>query len=222
MPRRSLRTARSDTLFGEVRARLPLFDDLPPDTLEHLATAGYGRGFLTASLRARLRKAGYPDLGHLAGTSPGAIARVRKFGPIRVELVRAFLLDEIARWLPGAREVHAAGATDEGRLARLRAIPVDRLPLDADVVAALGLSAASCADLAGRLRHDLLGTGIVAPSDIDGIVTALARLLGEGRVPAPQPSGEAPATDAQTIAAHRAALLARQDREWDEAAPAKD
>lgn len=83
--------------------RLPLFDDLPGDTIHRLSASGYGRGFLTTSLRARLRKADFGDLGHLAQSSPDAITKVRKFGAIRVAAVRTYILEEIARWLPGAR-----------------------------------------------------------------------------------------------------------------------
>ncbi|MGU3330911.1 hypothetical protein ACLBXB_28935, partial [Methylobacterium mesophilicum] len=87
--------------------RLPLFEGLSADNIQHLSALGFGRGFLTASLRARLRKAGFRDLSHLAQSSPDEIARVRKFGPVRVELIRTFILDEIAHWLPSARQTHA-------------------------------------------------------------------------------------------------------------------
>jgi hypothetical protein len=215
MPGRSLRTVRSDSLFGEVSARLPLFEGLPPDTLQQLATAGFGRGFLTASLRARLRKAGYRDLGHLAQSSPEAISGIRKFGPVRVEAVRTFILNEIGRWLPGGRDVHAAGATGERRLGRLREMPVDRLLLGTDAIAAI----------AGRSRRDLLDTGAVMSSDVDRLVTMLARFLAVGSAPAPRSADatiDAPATEAEAIAARRASLRAQQDREWEEAAPVED
>ena len=222
MPRRSSRAIRFDTLFAEVGARLPLFEDLPPDTIEQLTASGFGRGLLTASLRSRLRKAGFRDLGHLAGSSPDAITGIRKFGPVRLERLRTFLLGEIARGLPGARAIHAAEATRDRRLGRLRDMPVGSLPLDADAIAALGLAGGSCADLAGRSRDDLLGTGRVTSGDVDRIVAALAGFLGAGRPIAPRPaedSGDVPAAAVEAIAARRAARLAEQDREWEEAAP---
>lgn len=203
--------------------RLPLFEGLPPDTIQHLSTSGFGRGFLTASLRARLRKAGYRDLGHLAQSSPEAITRIRKFGPVRLEQVRTFLLNEIARWLPGARAVHTAGVTGERRLTRLRDMPVERLPLDTGALAALGCAGGTCADIAGRSRLELLGTGAVMAGDVDRIVTTLARFLAVDRAPAPLPADgtmDAPATETEVIAACRAALRAKQDLEWEEAAPA--
>ncbi|MCJ2065224.1 hypothetical protein MKK63_21260 [Methylobacterium sp. J-088] len=224
MPGRFPRTVTSDSLFDEISGRLPLFDDLPPDVIERLSASGFGRGFLTASLRARLRKAGYRDLGHLAQTSPDAIASIRKFGPIRVERVRTFLLHESARWLPGAREVHTPAATGARRLGRLADMPVEHLPLDADAIAALGLAGGSCAEMAGRSRLALLVTGAVMPHDVDRIVTTLARVLGGGRTDAArsaQAAMDAPPTEPEASAAHRAALLAKQDREWEEAAPAR-
>lgn len=220
MPGQSPRTVRFDSLFDEVNARLPLFEGLTPDAIEHLSASGFGRGFLTASLRARLRKAGYGDLGYLAQSSPEAIARIRKFGPVRVALVRAFILNELGRWLPGAREVHTAGATRERRLGQLRAMPVERLPLDADGIAALGCAGETCAEIADRSRLDLLRVGAVTASDVDRLTTTLARLLAAGRTPAPSPV-EASAMEAEAVAASRAALLAKQDREWEEAAPAR-
>lgn len=222
---RSLRSIKFDSLFDEVSVRLPLFEDLPPDAIQHLSTSGFGRGFLTVSLRARLRRAGYRDLGQLAQTSPGAIANIRKFGPVRVHLVRTLILAEIARWLPGAREMHASGATDERRLGRLRDMPVESLPLAANEIAALGCAGCTCADLAGRSRVELLRTGTVIARDVDRIITTLAHLLGGSRTSASlsvRVAGDAPATETETIACHRAALLAKQDREWDEAAPARD
>jgi hypothetical protein len=223
MPGRSPRTVASDSLFDEVSGRLPLFDDLPTDVIQLLTASGFGRGFLTASLRARLRKAGYRDLGHLTQASPDAIAGIRKFGPIRVERVRTFLLDAIARWLPGARAVHTAAATGARRLGRLADLPVDHLPLEAGAIAALGLAGGSCAEMAGRSRHALLATGVLTSHGVDGIVTTLARVLGGDRTDASsgQAAIDAPATEPEAGAAHRAALLAKQDREWEEAAPAR-
>ncbi|WP_336491101.1 hypothetical protein [Methylobacterium nigriterrae] len=223
MPSLSLRTARSESLFAEACARLPLFEDLSRDSIERLSASGFGRGFLTASLRARLRKADFRDLGHLAQSSPDAIAKVRKFGPVRLEAVRTFILEEIARSLAGAREMHTLEATRERRLARLRAMPVERLSLDEHEIAALGFEGGSCADIAGRSRLELLRAGVMASSDLDRIVTSLARFLREGRPiipPAVEASAEAPAADTTDAAARRAALLAEQDREWEEAAPA--
>ncbi|MET0531496.1 MAG: hypothetical protein ABW003_24715, partial [Microvirga sp.] len=145
MSRRSPRTIRYDSLFDEVSLRLPLFEGLSADNMQHLSALGFGRGFLTASLRARLRKAGFRDLSHLAQSSPEEIARVRKFGPVRVELIRIFILDEIAHWLPSARQTHAVAATRERRLELLRETQIERLALDADKIAALGFARDSCA-----------------------------------------------------------------------------
>lgn len=227
MPTRSLRARNgSDSLLGEAGLRLPLFEDLPPDTLERLAAAGFGRGFLTASLRARLRKAGIQDLGQLARSSPDAIAGVRKFGPVRVERVRVLILDAIARWLPDARTLYADEAVRTRRLGRLGAVAVDRLPLQAGALAALGLAGESCAVLAGRSRHELLGTGHVTSDAVDGVVTALAGLLGAGgtwaRLAAPMAVPDPAAPDAEAVAARRAANLAAQDRDWEAAAPVRD
>lgn len=219
MPGRSPRAPKSDSLFGEVSLRLPLFERLPSDAIQHLSALGFGRGFLTASLRARLRKAGYRDLGHLAQTSPEAITRVRKFGPIRVDSMRTFILNEIARRLPGARDVHAVEATRERRLGRLCDRSVDSLPFHAGEIAALGIAGGSCADIAARSRLDLLGTGILMPSDVDRIVTALARaLFDEGQT---DPRSAEVAVDASTMETKSvaAARLAELDREWEDAAP---
>ena len=223
MPGRPPRNAPSDGLVAEVSASLPLFEDLPGDTIRHLSEAGFGRGFLTASLRARLRKAGFRDLGHLAESSPDAIAGVRKFGPVRVERVRAFIVDEIARCLPGGRALHTPEAAGARRLSRLQAVPVGRLPLDAAAVAALGLEGGTCADVAGRSRRELLGTGVVTSGEVDRVVATLARFLEAGRpfTPPTADGVEAP-PDAAAVAAHRAALLAERDREWEDAAPPRD
>ncbi len=185
MPADHIVSSGSHSLFDEASARLPFFEDLPLPTLECLSTSGFGRGFLTASLRARLRKAGYRDLSHLAQTSPAAMASIRKFGPVRVELVRNFILGEIARWLPGAREMHMQAATGERRLERLRDMPVDRLPLSADKIAALGCMGLSYADVASRSRLELLDTGVVISCDVDRIVATLIDFLGGG---SPTPS----------------------------------
>ncbi|SEN99219.1 hypothetical protein SAMN02799625_02314 [Methylobacterium sp. UNC300MFChir4.1] len=222
MPDRSLRAVWSDSLMAEVGARLPLFDDLSPDTIRRLSAEGFGRGLLTASLRARLRKAGFPDLGHLAQSSPVAIATIRKFGPVRVERVRHFILDVLARWLPGAREMHTPEATRARRLGRLRGLPAGCLPLAADQIAALRFADASCADIATCSRLGLLRTGAVTSGDVDHVVAALTRLARASDPVPPRPleeAGAAPSCDAASAAARRAALLAEQDREWDEAAP---
>jgi len=220
MPGRTLSTVWSDSLFADVSAQLPLFEDLPPDTIDRLSASGFGRGLLTASLRARLRKAGYRDLGHLAQSAPEAIARIRKFGPIRVDRVRTFILDEIARWLPEGRARHGTEATGARRLGRLRAIPVGRLPLEADQIAALRLGGESCAALAIRSRRELLGSGFVTSSDLDRIVATLATILRPPAPPSAEVARDAPESDGEALAARRAARLAEQDREWDEAAPA--
>ena len=225
MPRRSTRTIRYDSLFDEVSLRLPLFEGLSGDNIQHLSALGFGRGFLTASLRARLRKAGFRDLSHLAQSSPDEIARIRKFGPVRVELIRTFILDEIAHWLPSARQTHAVAATRERRLELLRETQIKRLALDADKIAALGFAGSSCADMAGRSRLNLLGTGLVTPIDVDCFVMTLARFLGACRTSARYPGDgarEALSAEMETTEARRAALLADQDREWEEAAPARD
>lgn len=222
MPGRSVRTTKSDSLIGEVSARLSLFEDLPPDALQRLTAMGFGRGFLTVSLRARLRKAGYRDFGHLTQTSPEAIARIRKFGPVRVERIRDSILDELARWLPGAREVHTAEATRERRLEQMRDMPVEHLPCPVGAIAALGLAGRSCADVANRSRLELLDTGFLMSSDVDRIITKLAGILNEGKPIAPlsvEVTTDALKSETEAVAARRAALLAQQDREWEEVAP---
>ncbi|WP_165937818.1 hypothetical protein [Methylobacterium segetis] len=218
MPGPSLRSARFPSLFCEICARLPLFEDLRPELIARLSAAGLGRGLLTASLRARLRKAGFADLGQIAQSAPAAILQVRKFGPVRVEALRAFILEEIARAAPGARVRHAAEALAERRLARLREIPLDRLPLEADEIARLAF-ARTCADLAAHSRMALVHRGAIASADLDRLVTTLARFLGEGGpiIPAPAALPE----EADGSEARRAASLAERDREWEEAAPAR-
>lgn len=205
-------------LIVEVQAQLPLFDELSPDTIGQLAALGFSRGFLTASLRARLRKAGIRDFGHLAQSSPNVIVGIRKFGPARVALVRALLLEEIARLLPGARELHSSEATKTRRLARLRAMPVERLSLPDPVVSALGLVGASCAEAAARSRADINGPGLLWVSEVDRLVATLADLLGAG-APILRPTVEIGTEAGATEAELRSAQLAERDREWDEAAP---
>ncbi|MCJ2134265.1 hypothetical protein MKK69_09385 [Methylobacterium sp. J-026] len=216
---RSRRTVRSDCLFAEVCARLPLFEGLAEDTIADLSASGFGRGFLTASLRARLRKAGVQDLGHLARSSPDAITGIRKFGPVRLERVRSVILDALARRLPDARARHAADATRARRLGRLRDMPVGCLPLDPGALAALGLEGGTCAGIADRSRLDLLGGG-ATPGEVDRIVAALAHVLGAGETVAPRATEAGPDAPEPDAAARRAALRAEQDRDWEAAAPA--
>ncbi|WCS28827.1 hypothetical protein LOK46_31885 (plasmid) [Methylobacterium sp. NMS14P] len=222
MPDRSLRAVWSDSLMAEVGARLPLFDGLSPDAIQRLSAEGFGRGLLTASLRARLRKAGFPDLGHLAQSSPVAIAATRKFGPVRVERVRHFILDALARWLPRAREMHTSEATRDRRLGRLRGLSAGCLPLAAGQIAALRFEDGSCADIATCSRLGLLRTGAVTSGDVDHVVATLTHLARAADPIPPRPldeAGAAPAGDAAALAARRAALLSERDREWDAAAP---
>jgi hypothetical protein len=224
MPRRSILTQPSDSLLAEVSIRLPLFDGLASDTIQLLTASGFGRGFLTPSLRGRLRKAELRDLGNLAQSSPEVIASVRKFGPIRVEHVRNFILDEIARRLPGGRARHTSEATRERRLDRLRSASADRLPLDADRIEALGLRDGSCAEAACRSRLDLIASGIVTSFDVDRIVATLAQVLRSGTTITSlplEPEVRALAVEAEAFEARRSAVLAEQDREWEAAAPAE-
>ena len=101
-----------ETLFGEACARLPLFDGLSDEAIDRLAAGGFGRGLLTAALRARLRKAGLADMGALARATPAELMAVRKIGPVRVLTSRAHVLGELARRVPGARAAHGGEATD--------------------------------------------------------------------------------------------------------------
>lgn len=220
--RAPIRTRPAPTLFDEVSARLPLFDTLDEDSLERLAAAGYGRGLLTASLRARLRKAGFADMGALAGAAPTDLLAVRKIGPLRVAALRIHLLGELARMVPGSRADHDDEATARRRLDRLRAVPVPSLPLDPPLLARLGRSVATAADLA-RLRRTEIGTDLTTcPTDPERIVVALTRVLQP--VPCRSVSDD-PAADAVTEPEtehrrDRAAVLRERDREWDAAAPA--
>lgn len=196
---------RLPTLFEAISARLPLFDGLPEGAVERLAADGYGRGLLTASLRARLRKAGFADRGALALASPADLMAVRKVGPVRVVAIRDHLLGELARLVSGARAEHDRDATDRRRLDRLRAMPGDRF----------GRAGETCADLALWRCADLRIELEIPATEIDRIAEALALAL---RPEPPRPSspvdvpGHEPERD-------RAALLRERDREWDEAAP---
>ncbi|WP_232627908.1 hypothetical protein [Methylobacterium sp. Leaf118] len=211
------------TLYDEACARLSLFDDVPEDILERLAAGGFGRGLLTASLRARLRKAGYTDLGMLARATPAELMAVRKVGPLRVEAIRAHLVGALARLAPGARAAHGREATDQRRLDRCRAVPVERLPLDPALVARLGEAGDHCADLALRPRFAIARALALSASDLDRIVAALARIVLPDRPPVPS-AATAPEEEAGGAAQGmraRAALQEARDREWDAAAPAR-
>ncbi|KQQ30926.1 hypothetical protein ASF53_17665 [Methylobacterium sp. Leaf123] len=193
------------TLFDEVSTHLPLFDDLPEGAVERLAAVGYGRGLLTASLRAQLRKAGFADMAALALASPVELMAVRKIGPLRVTAIRVHLLGELARLVPGARADHDSEATDRRRLERLRAMPGGRF----------GWAGETCADLALRRCADIRAELDIPATDLDRIAAALARALlpERPRVPAPAAAPEADA------ARERAELLQEQDRQWEAAAP---
>lgn len=216
---RSLRAGARPTLFDAVSACLPFFDDLPASVVARLAAGGYGRGLLTASLRARLRKAGFADLGALALASPAELMAVRKVGPVRVDAIRVHLLGEIARLVPGARAVHDRNATDRRRMERLRAVPLERLALDAALVGRLAPAGTTCADLASRRRPEIGPDRASSAADLDRIVAALVRVLlpESPRVP---PATDPEAAEEALTAHDRATLLRDRDREWDEAAPA--
>ncbi len=209
------------TLFGEASARLPLFDDLPDGAVDRLAAGGLGRGLLTAGLRARLRKAGLADMGALALATPADLMAVRKVGPVRVGAIRAHVLSELARLVPGAREEHDQGATDRRRLDRLHTLPTGRLPLIPAVVARFDPAGATWADLALMHRAQAAGVLGISMADLDGIVAALARaLLPDRRLI--QPTGPLRDDEAGREAVarrERDAMQRERDREWDEAAP---
>lgn len=199
-------------LFDEVSARLPLFDGLPGDAVERLAAGGFGRGLLTPSLRARLRKAGFADLRSLALAPPADLMAVRKIGSVRVATIRAHLLGELARMVPGARAEHDRDATDRRRWERLSAMPGERF----------GWAGATCADIALRPRAEIGGELEIPAADLDRIVEALVLALLPDRAQAP--SAAAPddegAREAR-MARERAERLRERDREWDEAAPSR-
>lgn len=199
------------TLFDAVSARLPLFDGLPDGAVERLAAGGFGRGLLTASLRSRLRKAGFTDMAMLALASRADLLAVRKIGPVRVEAIRAHLLGELARFVPGARADHDLEATGRRRLDRLRAVPGERF----------GRAGATCADLAERPCAEIRAELEIPAADLDRIAAALALALLPERPPGPsgadRPDDDG-ALEAQA-ARDRAETIRARDREWDEAAP---
>ncbi|HJE23541.1 MAG TPA: hypothetical protein K8W01_07760 [Methylorubrum populi] len=211
------------TLFDEASARLPLFDTLPEDVIERLAAAGFGRGLLTAAIRARLRKAGFLDMGMLARATPTALMAVRKIGPVRVDAIRIHVLGELARLVPGARAMHDKDTTDRRRLDRLRSMPAEWLPFGAAVLERLGPSGPTWADFA-LMRRVEAGRmlGIVA-ADLDEIVSALARVLmpSQPHIRSASASQEDDAAQDARARQERAEELRERDREWDEAAPAR-
>ncbi|TFZ54646.1 hypothetical protein E4V01_24875 [Methylorubrum sp. Q1] len=202
------------TLFDEVSAHLPLFDSLSEKAAERLAAGGYGRGLLTASLRARLRKAGFADLAALALASPVELMAVRKIGPVRVCAIRVHLLRELARLVPGARAFHDGTATDGRRLERLRAMPGGRF----------GWAGETCADLALKRCADIREELDLPAPDLDRIAAALIRALlpERPRVTCVAAAPEIEATPETTRARERAERLREQDRQWDAAAPEAD
>ena len=211
------------TLFDEVSARLPLFDTLPEDVIERLAAAGFGRGLLTAAIRARLRKAGFLDMGMLARATPTALMAVRKIGPVRVDAIQLHVLGELARLVPGARAMHDKEATDRRRLDRLRSMPAEWLPFATAVLARLGPSGPSWADFALMRRAEagrMLG---ILAADLDEIVSALARVLmpSQPHLRSASASQEDDAAQDARARQERAEELRERDREWDEAAPTR-
>ncbi|PXW53965.1 hypothetical protein BY998_12260 [Methylobacterium sp. B4] len=209
-------------LADEASARLPLFDDLPAGTVDRLAALGFGRGLLTAAIRARLRKAGFADMGALALATPADLMMVRKIGPVRVEAIRAHLLGELARLVPGARAAHDRDATDRRRLDRLRAVPVEPALLGRALVERFGPAGATWADLASLPRAQALRALGISAADLEDFVSALARALQPDR-PGPLPAGTTREDDAREAMAEpdRAEIQRERDREWDEAAPAR-
>lgn len=211
------------TLFDEASAHLPLFDSLPEGATERLTSGGFGRGLLTAALRARLRKGGFADMGALALATPVDLMAVRKVGPVRVDAIRAHVLSELARLVPDARALHDKDATDRRRLDRLRSMPAEWLPLGTAFVERLGPSGPTWADFASMRRAEagrMLG---ILAADLDEIVSALAHVLRPSEPhlrSAPAPREDDTAQDASTTQ-QRAELLWERDREWDEAAPAR-
>lgn len=216
-------TPLPQTLFDEVSARLPLFDGVADEASARLATGGFGRGLLTAALRARLRKAGFIDMSALALAAPADLMAVRKIGPLRVEAIRAHVLCELARFVPGVRENHDKNATDERRLDRLRSMPVEWLPFGPAVVERLGPSGPTWADFALMRRAEAGRVLGIQAADLDEIVSALAHVLIPNQPlirSAPASRGDDAAQDVRTMQ-ERAELLRERDREWDEAAPAR-
>lgn len=100
--------------------------------------------------------------------------------------------------------------SEKRRLERLPDMPVERLPLSADEIPALGFARWSCVDVAGRSRLRL-DTNIVMSRDENRILTMLGRSLAEGRTTSPlsiQVAPDARATQTDAIAAPRAVRLA--------------
>ncbi|MCJ2031293.1 hypothetical protein MKK50_18160 [Methylobacterium sp. J-043] len=201
------------TLFYEISAHLPLFDGLPEEAIDRLGAGGYGRGLLTASLRARLRKAGFTDMAALALATPVELMAVRKIGQVRIEAIRAHLLGEIARLVPGARVDHNKDTTDKRRLDRLRAMPGGRF----------GWAGETCAELALRRCVDIRAELDLSAADLDSIVAALtlALLPERPRALSVSAASETDAVRDTRSARQRAGLLRERDREWDEAAPGR-
>ncbi|MBK3406437.1 hypothetical protein H0176_28740 [Methylorubrum populi] len=208
------------TLLDEASAQLPLFDDLTDAAVDRLAAGGFGRGLLSAALRARLRKAGFSDMEALARATPANLKAVRKIGPVRVVAIRAHILNELARLLPDARATHDQSATDQRRLDRLRAVPAGALLLVPLLVERSGSADPTWADLAAMRRVEAARALGLSAADLDAIVSALVRAL----LPERQRIQSAPihdqdaASDVRNQEAHTELLRAR-DREWDEAAP---
>ncbi|TXN23200.1 hypothetical protein [Methylobacterium sp. WL9] len=211
-------TMPQPVLFDEACARLPLFENLPADAPERLAAAGLGRGLLTATVRGRLRKAGFTDMGRMALATPAELTTVRKIGPIRLAAIRAHILAELAKMFPDARTFHAAETTAARRIDRLRSLPAERLPLSAAARTALGCACVGSLALALRGRRDCLKTNAVTAGELDEVVTAFVHALSHGRprraLGTSPPEGE-PTKDAAE------ALSARmlREREWEAAAP---
>lgn len=212
-------TTLTANLFDEVCARLPLFEDLPGDAPERLAAAGLGRGLLTASVRVRLRKAGFVDMAALALATPAELTKVRKIGPVRLDAIRAHVLDELARIYPDARAFHADDATAARRMDRLRMLPADRLSLTEAVLRASGCAGETCADVAMRRRSAWLKAGTVAATDLDGVVAALVAILSQDRPRIALKLADDPDAEDRLARERRAVAIRELDREWEEAAP---
>ena len=211
-----------ETLFGEACARLPLFDGLSDEAIDRLAAGGFGRGLLTAALRARLRKAGLADMGALARATPAELMAVRKIGPVRVLTIRAHVLGELARRVPGARAAHDGDATDRRRLDRLRALPAGPLPLVGTIAERFGPDGPTWADLASMRRAEAIRALGIAAADLDAIVSALVLTLLPDPprslpVAAMREEDTAPETRAGRVCVE---LQRARDQEWEAAAPA--
>lgn len=212
-------TMPQSILLDEVCAQLPLFEDLPRDAPERLAAAGLGRGLLTASVRARLRKAGFVDMAALALATPAELMRVRKIGPVRLQVIRAHVLDELARIYPDARRFHGLEATAARRLGRLRRMPAERLILEEPAIAELGRSGTG-ADLSARSRAECLKMHAITAGVLDRMVVALVRflLLDKPRLPVRALEPTSSVTEADERAA-RLRVQQERDRAWEEADP---